>query len=92
MLYVSHVRVQKHSLQKAQGGLHLFSSSLHENSENMMVFSRNSPYFAGLEEESTFWFGKVRNPHFSYRTKPSSSGRRKANNTDTKTHVKIPCI
>ena len=92
MLDVSHVRVQKHSSQKAKGGLHLFSSSLHENSENMMVFSRNCPYFASLEEESACCLAKVRNPYFSYRTKPSSSGGREANTTDTKTRVKTPCI
>lgn len=78
MLYVSHVRVQKHSSQKAQGSLHLFSSSLYENSENMMVFSRNCPYFASLEEESAFCLAKLRNPHFSYRTKPSSSGGKRS--------------
>lgn len=49
--------------QKAQGGLHSSSSSLHENSENMMVFSRNCPYFASLEEESPCCLREVKNPH-----------------------------
>lgn len=72
MLYVSHVRVQKHFSQEGTGKSAFIQFLSYENSENMMVFPRT--LFASLEEESVKALQNSGTLIFLQNKAPSSSG------------------